>query len=111
MDEVTAGLRRAEGVEIALRGEGQEMKTPKPHQPQIRRGGASDLNGDVGLEPQHVGRTHRAIEVDDQLGIGTLELDEPGGYPSRPQALGDRKTNLSGDVVAIGFGAGLNQTE
>ena len=68
---------------------------PSLHHLDVGRGRALQLNGDVGLEPQHIGRAHRAGEIHPQLRIGALEFDQPRPEPEGAERLGDAEPDFA----------------
>ena len=57
-------------------------------------GRLGQLHRGVGLQPQHVGGLHRAVEVDEQLRMGALKFDQPRREPECSEALGDGELAL-----------------
>ena len=75
------------------------MHPPEPDQLGVERGGLRQMDGDIGLVPQHVGRAHRAVQVDDDIGKRFLEFDQARGHPEGAEALGHRDPDLAGQRV------------
>ncbi len=68
------------------------------------------MDRNVGLVSRHVGRAHRAMQVDQNVRKRLLEFDEAGRQPEGPQALGDGDPDLARQRVGDGI-AGAQQVE
>ena len=78
------------------------MQVAEAHDLQVRRLRSRELNGEIRLHPQHVRGGHPAAQIDAQVGMGLLELDEPGHQPSRADPFRHRDPHLALDAARQG---------
>ncbi len=97
LTDVVFVLRHAVDFDIGRADEGHDVEAANLDPLQVGLVGLLELHGDVGLETQHVGRTHLAFQIDKKTRIHALEFDQPGRDPKRAQSLGDRKSNLAAE--------------
>ena len=77
----------------------------------VKRRGPRQLDGDVGLMPQHIGRTHGAVKIDKNVRIGTLEFDEARRDPERTQPFRHGDADFALDLRADQAAAGAHEIE
>jgi len=101
MHEIADRLGAAERLKIVRRGKGEEMEPPEFDDAQIQRGGPRDLDCDVGFQTQHVRRFHRAMNVNEEIGVRALEFDQPWRDPEGAEPFSHREADFAGDVAGI----------
>ena len=85
-------FRDAIGLDVGLAGEGHDVQPAELDDFQIGGGRFGQLDRGVGFQAQHVGRPHRATEVDEQPRMGALKLDQARRKPECPESLRDGKS-------------------
>jgi hypothetical protein len=88
----------AEGLQVFGRGEGHRVEASELHRFHIRRFQSDQLDADVGFHAADIRGAHRAVQLDDQLRVGALELDQARHHPERPDALGHRNPHAAGEL-------------
>ena len=86
------------------------MHSAEPDQFDVEHGWPGQVDCNVGLVTRHIGRTHRAVEVDQNIRERLLEFDEAGSEPECAKAFGDRYSDFAGKRVGDGI-AGAHQVE
>ena len=66
---------------------------------QVGIGRALELDGDVGLQPRHVGLFHRAAQVDGDVAVGFLEIDQPRQDPEIARTFGHGNPHRAARIV------------
>src|SRR5581483_8885031 len=110
LDEFVRRFRRAEAIEIFLAREQHLMQPSELDDLDVERGGAFEIDGDLGLMPRHVGGTHRALQVDQDVRERLLKFHQARRKPEDAEALADGDPDLARQRVA-GRDAGAQQIE
>jgi hypothetical protein len=71
------------------------VETAEPNDLEVGGCRLGELHCGLGLKTQHVDRSHRAGQVDQQPWIGALKLHEPRREPERSKAFGHRNPDLT----------------
>src|SRR4030088_1152025 len=72
--------------------------------------GFREMDRNIGLMARHIGRAHRAVQIDENIRERLLELDEARGQPERSQAFGDGHPHFARERIGDGF-TGAQQIE
>ena len=86
------------------------MHSAEPDEFDVKRGRSRQMDRNVGLVPRHVGRAHRAVQVDQNIRERLLEFDEARGQPECSQTLGDGDPDFARERIGDGI-AGAQQVE
>ena len=97
-------------VQIGLGGKEHGMHASDLGHSEVGRYRPLQLDGDIGFKPEDIRGLHGAVEMDHQLGIGTLEFHQPGRKPESPQTFGHRQPDFAFHVLFYGI-TGLQKIE